>query len=104
MPQLPRMVATDTLTVIAKVVVVTLGIVISLLAYRAFHRTGSDALRWMAIGFFIITVGMLFGGLVDPLLGLAPNQGIRIQNVLTAIGFIVLVYSIYARLPASANL
>ena len=95
------MVATDTLTVVAKVVVVTLGVVISLLAYRAFRRTGSASLRWMSVVFAIIAIGMLFGGLVDSLLGIAPTRGIRIQNVLTAIGFIALVYSIYARLPAS---
>lgn len=97
------MVASDILTVVAKVVVVTLGVVISMLAYRAFQRTGSASLRWMAVGFAIITVGMLFGGLVEPLIGIAPTQGIRIQNVLTAIGFIVLVYSIYARLPTSTT-
>ncbi len=91
------------LTVVAKAIVVSLGIVITTLAFRAYHRTGAESLRWMGVGFAIITAAMLFGGLVDPFLGLDLTIGIQIQNVLMAVGFGFLIYSIYARVPSTVK-
>lgn len=97
------MIESALLTVVAKAIVVSLGIVITSLAFRAYHRTGAESLKWMAVGFAIITSAMLFGGLVDPFVGLDLTIGIQIQNGLMAVGFVFLIYSIYARGPSIAR-
>ena len=83
--------------VAAKVVVLVLGGVITHLAYRAFRRTGATALKLFAIGFGVITVGALIGGGIDQLAGFGLKVGVFVQSALTAIGFIVLAWSLYAR-------
>jgi hypothetical protein len=83
--------------VVAKVVVLVLGGVITHLAYRAFRRTGANALKLFAIGFGVITVGALIGGGIDQLAGFGLEVGVFVQSTLTAIGFVVLAWSLYAR-------
>lgn len=85
------------LIVVAKLVVLVLGGVISFLAYRAFRRTRVHALKLFTIGFGIITVGGIIGGGIDQLAGFGLMVGIFVQSSLTALGFAVLAYSLYAR-------
>ncbi|MFB6295271.1 MAG: hypothetical protein ABEH66_00295 [Halobacteriales archaeon] len=92
----PNAIDLATLTVVAKVVVLVLGGMITGLAYRAAKRTGSAALRLFAIGFAVITLGALLGGVVHLFSSLDIRVGILAQSLLTAIGFTLLAYSLYA--------
>ncbi|ELY46053.1 DUF7521 family protein [Natronorubrum sulfidifaciens] len=71
------------------------GGAVALLSYRAFRRTGSGALRAVAIGFGLIVVGSL-GGALAHLLGGNVGLGVTIQSAFTAGGFTILLYSLYA--------
>ncbi|WP_276273392.1 DUF7521 family protein [Haloarcula litorea] len=85
------------LVVIASAVVLALGGVITHLAYRAARRTGSRVMHRFALGFGLVTLGLLFGGGVHQLLGWRFADGVLLQRALTAVGFALLVHSLYTR-------
>lgn len=84
------------LVVVASAVVLTLGGVITHLAYRAYRRTQSPVMRTFAAGFGLVTLGLLFGGGLHQLFGLDLLAGLFVQRLLTVAGFGLLVYSLYA--------
>ncbi|OYR80772.1 hypothetical protein DJ71_14370 [Halorubrum sp. E3] len=63
-------------------------------ALRAYGRTGNPSLRALAIGFGIVTVGALIGGVSHQIIGSTLAVGIAINSLLTAVGFGVVVYSL----------
>ncbi|WP_049889320.1 DUF7521 family protein [Natronolimnohabitans innermongolicus] len=71
------------------------GGAVALLSYRAFKRTGSQALRALAIGFGCIVLGAV-GGAIAHLYGGNVGLGVAIQSAFTAGGFTILLYSLYA--------
>jgi len=73
-----------------------LGGVITYFAHKAYRRTDSKALRFLAIGFGIITLGSMVAGLVDQVLMLSREIALTIESSLTVVGFGVIVYSLYA--------
>jgi hypothetical protein len=84
------------LVVTTKAVTLTFGTVLTWLSYRAFTRTGAPALRALAVGMGLVTIGALLGGVVHQVLGLSVLAGVAIQGVFSAAGFAVLTYSLYA--------
>lgn len=85
-----------TSTIVAlKTITLVLGGLITYFATRAYRRTAASALRALAIGFGLVTLGGLFGGIVDRLLTVAPKYALIIESVLTAAGFTVILYSLY---------
>ncbi|MEF8938044.1 DUF7521 family protein [Halobacteriaceae archaeon SHR40] len=88
-------VPTTTLILGFKTVTLVLGGLITLLAYRSYNRTGSRALGALAVGFGIITLGSFLGGVVDQLLDAGFQLGLLIESGLVAVGFAVVVYSLY---------
>ncbi|SDR30608.1 DUF7521 family protein [Natronobacterium texcoconense] len=80
-----------------------LGGAVALLAYRAFRRTGSRALRAVTIGFSFILAGSVVGGLAH-LLGGNVALGVAIQSSFTAGGFAVLLYSLYTETTTTTTL
>ena len=70
------------------------GGAVALFAYRAFRRTGSQALRAVAIGFGFIVAGSV-GGALAHLYGGNVALGVSIQSACTAGGFAFLLYSLY---------
>lgn len=87
--------ATKTLTFV-------FGALITYLSLTAYRRTHAAALRALAVGFAVVTVGSVLGGIVD-LAGdvftvtgpQATLYGVLVQSVLTMIGFGIVVYSLY---------
>ncbi len=84
------------LTTVAKVIALVLGAFIVYLAYRGFKRNNSRPLLYVAIGFALITIGTLAEGILyveagsDLLLAIATGTGV------TILGFLAILYSIYA--------
>jgi len=79
-----------------KTLTLLLGGTITLFAYRAYRRTGLRALRALAIGFGVVTVGTLLAGAVDLLApGLERETALIVESALTVVGFAVILYSLY---------
>jgi len=86
-----------------KTVTLLLGALIAYFAFKAYRRTGADPLKLLAVGFGLVTLGSLVAGAID-LAGTADvgpvlDRGYAIvaEAALTALGFAVIVYSLYAR-------
>lgn len=81
--------------IIAKLFVLTLGLVISKKAYRGYHRHDSAAMLYLAIGFVLISVGTAIEGLLFELFELDIFVASAIQTVIAASGMLVILYSLY---------
>jgi len=94
MPMTPH--ATSIIAV-TKTITLALGGLITFLAYRAYRRTGGGALRALAVGFAVVTIGSITGGVLDLFTTVDVVYGVVAESVLTAIGFGVITYSLYAK-------
>jgi heme/copper-type cytochrome/quinol oxidase subunit 3 len=81
--------------IVIKTAILILGSGIAYIAYKAHRRTESPSLRALAFGFGVITVGALLAGIAHQLLGVGLRTGILINSVLTALGFVIIIYSLY---------
>lgn len=84
------------LVLISKTLVLVFGLLIVRIAYRAYRRRGSRSLRSLTLAFGLITIGGVLGGSIDQVLQLGLQAGILANSLLTALGFAVLAYSLYA--------
>jgi uncharacterized membrane protein YjjP (DUF1212 family) len=73
-----------------------LGAFIVYLAYRGYRRNASKPLLFVALGFAFITAGTFLEGLMFVVLGSDILVAIAIEGVMTVIGFVAIIYSIYA--------
>jgi hypothetical protein len=87
---------TSTLIVVLKTITLLLGALITYLAYKAYTRTGSRSLQYLSLGFAIVTFGSLLAGLVDQVLEFGFRLGQIVETALLAVGFAVIVLSLYA--------
>ena len=85
----------ETAIVAAKTITLVLGGLVTYLALKAHRRTGAQALKALAIGFGIVTLGAIVAGLVDLFTGQGLLFGVLVQSTLTMIGFAVITYSLY---------
>lgn len=83
------------LAVAFKTVTLVLGGLITWMAFKAYRRTGSRPLRSLGIGFLFVTVGALFAGFADVVVGMATPQAMIIESSVMAVGFAVITYSLY---------
>jgi hypothetical protein len=90
------MTVAETFIAATKTITLVLGGLISLLAYRAYDRTGAPALRALAVGFAVVTAGALAGGIVDLFTPIRLVYGVVAQSALTTVGFGIITYSLYA--------
>ncbi len=88
-------VTTPVAIVALKTVTLLLGGLITYLSYKAYRRTGAEPLRYLALGFGIVTLGTFLAGVVDRILGASIQLGLIVEAVLVALGFGVIVYSLY---------
>jgi hypothetical protein len=79
-----------------RLIALFLGVFIVYLAYRGYRRNASKPLLYVALGFAFITTGTLLEGLMFVVLGSDILAAIAIEGVLTVIGFVAIIYSIYA--------
>lgn len=94
----PHEITTPTAIVALKTITLVLGGLITYLAYKAYRRTGAASLRALAVGFGIVTLGTLFAGVIDQLVPGGFRIGLLLESALIAVGFAVIVYSLYAEL------
>lgn len=92
---------TTVLLVVTKTVTLILGAPTTFLAYRAFRRGRTPALRALTIGFGLVTVGSALGGTLSHVADVGFALGVGIESLVTAAGFSVLVYSLYVSVDES---
>ena len=92
----PHGITVPTAIVVMKTLSLVLGGAITYLAYKAYRRTGAPSLRYLAVGFGIVTLGSLLAGIIDQVLQLELRVGLLVESVLITAGFAVIVYSLYA--------
>lgn len=82
--------------VIAKLVVVALGFIIALQAFRSYRRGHGTPMLYVAIGFVFISVGSVLEGFLFELDVVTIFQAGAIQSLISAIGMLFVLYSLYA--------
>ena len=87
---------TAVVLIAAKTATVAFGGALTFLALRAYRRTRSSALRALAAGIGLLTGGALVGGALHQFVGLPLELSVTVQSVCTAIGFAVMMYSLFA--------
>ncbi|MFB6135448.1 MAG: hypothetical protein ABEJ04_01690 [Halobacteriaceae archaeon] len=80
----------------AKTLTLLLGGLVTYFALKAYRRTGAPALRALTVGFGFVTLGSLLAGVADQLLSVDTQYALLVESVLTAVGFAVIIYSLYA--------
>ncbi len=91
----PHQVTTPVAIVALKTITLILGGLITYLSYRAYRRTGTPSLWYLSVGFGIVTLGSLLAGVVDQVLRAGFRLGLLVESALVALGFAVIVYSLY---------
>ncbi|ELZ28672.1 hypothetical protein C474_14289 [Halogeometricum pallidum JCM 14848] len=84
-----------TAIVVVKTVILLLGSGITYIAFKAYRRTGAPSMRALGIGFGTVTLGALLAGIANQLLSVSLEAGVLINSVLVAIGFAIIMYSLY---------
>lgn len=67
---------------------------VTLLAFRAYRRTGSRSLQALTVGLGCITAGTLLGGLLHQSGVASLLVGLTVQSGFTALGFLLLGWSL----------
>lgn len=84
-----------TLLVALKTFSLVLGAAVTYFAYRAYRRTRAAALGALALGFAVVTLGALTAGVLERAFAVDPTFALTIDSALTALGFAIIVYSLY---------
>jgi len=88
--------------VVAKTLILIIGGLITYYSYQAYDRTGAPQHKWLTLGFGIVTVGAIVGGVLDLGVGTYLGQNLIYTSVLvsssmTALGLGVILYSLYVK-------
>ncbi|MEF8786155.1 MAG: hypothetical protein V5A45_09500 [Haloarculaceae archaeon] len=86
---------TTVVLVAAKTATLAFGSALTYLSYRAFRRTSLRALRALAVGIGLLTLGALLGGVLHQFAGISLEASVGTQSVFTAVGFAVMTYSLF---------
>lgn len=80
---------------VARTAILILGALVTYYAYKAYRRTGAPGLRALAIGFGFVVAGSVAGGVVHAA-GIDVVLALLADSALTAVGFALILYSLYA--------
>ena len=84
-----------TLVIVLKTLGLFLGGLITYYSFKAYRRTGSRALRALAVGFGVVALGAIFAGVVDQVVPLDRTVALLIESLFTTAGFAIILYSLY---------
>jgi hypothetical protein len=89
--------------VIAKLVTVGLGLLITYQAYKGYRTYGSEPMLYVAVGFLFISVGAVIEGVLFDVVGLSIFLAGTIQTAIVTVGMLVILYSLYGQMPQQTN-
>jgi len=79
-----------------KTATLVVGALITFYSAKAYRRTGAEALRALAIGFGIVTLGSLTAGVLDQFVLAGQRElALVVESALTAVGFAAILYSLF---------
>jgi peptidoglycan/LPS O-acetylase OafA/YrhL len=79
-----------------------IALILVVLAFRGYRKSGSRSLLLAAIGFGVLGVASLVEGVLYQFAGFTLDEAHAFRSTLTGVGLVVLVYSIYTtRAPES---
>ena len=81
---------------VTKVIALVLGAFIVYLAYIGYRRNASKPLLYAGLGFALITAGTVTEGILYVLLGAELLTATATGTIVTIVGFITIIYSIYS--------
>ena len=88
--------------VVSKTLILVLGGLITYYSYQAYRRTETSQHKWLTLGFGIVTIGAITGGVLDLVVGTYVGvnliyTSVLVSSSLTAIGLGVILYSLYVK-------
>jgi len=89
--------------VIAKLITVGLGLLITYKAYKGYRTYGSEPMLYVAIGFLFISIGSVIEGVLFDVVGLSIFLSEPSRLLSSHSGMLVILYSLYGQLPQQAN-
>jgi hypothetical protein len=90
------MVAIEAYAVAALTATLLFGGAVTASAVRAYRRTNATALGVLAVGLGLVTAGIAVGGAAS-VFSFPETLGVAVEATLTAVGFLVVAYSLRAR-------
>lgn len=81
--------------ILVKLVMLTLTLVLTHLTYSSYRRSGRSEIRFLAIGFGSMAVGILLAGGMYQLLASEILLALLVEAAFTALGLGMIVYSLY---------
>jgi uncharacterized membrane protein len=85
------------LLVAVKIIVLVLGSIVALLAYRAYRRTQIAGLQYFAVGLSVITLGTFLVGFFHHIVGISLTAGLLMESLIICAGFIVMIFGLYGQ-------
>ncbi len=82
---------------VVKTLVLVVGGVITYFAFKAYRRTRQPALGYLALGFGLVTLGLVLAGMLTEVFQLHLVTGILLESLLVLAGFLVIAYSLYVQ-------
>lgn len=86
----------DWIVTVIKLVALVLGTFIVYLAYKGYRRNTSKPLLYVALGFALITAATIVEGILYVIVGSDLLVALFISTIITVIGFVAIIYSIYS--------
>jgi hypothetical protein len=83
--------------IIAKIIVVILGLLIAAQGYRAYRRSTQPELLYVACGFVLISIGSILEGVFYDIMNWSLFTAGMIQSIVVAFGLIFILYSLFAQ-------
>ncbi|EFW91453.1 hypothetical protein ZOD2009_13836 [Haladaptatus paucihalophilus DX253] len=81
--------------IVAKIIVIILGVLIALQSYRAYRRYDNQPMLFLAIGFVMISIGAVIEGILFDIANVSIFYSGMIQSIIVIVGMGFVLYSLY---------
>lgn len=83
--------------IVAKTLTLFLGGLITYFSWKAYRRTKAPSLRALALGFGIMTMGLVVAGIGNIVFDVPTLFSVFFESILTTLALAVIVYSLYVQ-------
>lgn len=83
--------------IIAKLVTMSLGVLIAVQAYRGYRRTDTQPMLYVAVGFVLVSVGAVVEGILFDVFHFSIFDAGTVQTTIVAVGMLSVLYALYGK-------